>query len=304
MNSILSRGGPTAIRRIGAHTVQQLTSLARNSNGIRFAPAVCKAKVVVLPFRLRNTYTTAARPKAHTGRAVASKTTKAKKPAATQAKKKRTTKTKTATGKKPQRKALTDKQKAQLENKKRKQEIKDLKLVALSPPKMLPNNSFGLVLQQVELGTVAQRTEAYRKMSESERERLREAAKSNAEANRATFEAWVKNHTPLQIKEANNARRKLRNLLDKPRSFPDIRDPRQVKRPLSAYIIFAKEQLNSAELANLTVTEKMMRIGKSWRDMTKAGQEKYHRLHADAIRQYVNEYESVYGEPPKRASPE
>ncbi|WEW61607.1 hypothetical protein PRK78_007098 [Emydomyces testavorans] len=308
MNSALARRGTAVLHRLSLHGPWWASRLAlHNSNTIQLAQSASKVGISVLPLRLRNSYAAAAaRPKAHTGRAAASKTPKARKAktAATKTKKKtsRTSKTSKAKPKSKadprKKKKLTDKQKEVSEKKKQRQEIKELKVMALSPPKSLPNNPFGLVLQQKQHGTVAERTQAYKKMSIEEFERLRGVAKANVDANRAAFEQWVKSHTPLQIKEANAARRRLGRLLG--RSIREIPDPRQVKRPKTSYLIFAQERLHSGELNHLGATERMSNIAGAWRNMTKSEQEKYQQLYQEGLKQYAQEYQSVYGTPPKR----
>lgn len=97
-----------------------------------------------------------------------------------------------------------------------------------------------------------------------------EIAKENTEANRLAFEQWVKSHTPFQIKEANAARKRLRALLGRPRAYADIKDPRQVKRPRLAYIIYAVEQFQSGQFDDLEAKERVSEIAKSWRSLTEA----------------------------------
>ncbi|KAI1925368.1 hypothetical protein LOZ65_002905 [Ophidiomyces ophidiicola] len=315
MAYILARRATTIFRRLTPSDTQRLACLSlRTSTGTQSTSLASNAGIVTLPLRLRNSYATAtARPKAHTGRAAASKKprpqgTTAKKPTKKTTKKrvskskpKPKSRAKSKATKKPKRKALTDKQKETLKKKKERQEIKELKIAALSPPKALPHSPFGLMLQQMQHGGISEKTAAYKNLSASELERLRAVAKENVEANREAFAQWVKSHTALQIKEANTARRRLRRLTK--RSVREISDSRQVKRPKTSYIIFAQEKLQSGEFDHLELTKKMVHIGQTWRNLSSAEQEKYVNLAKEATEVYMKEYQSVYGQqPPKRQS--
>ncbi|EEP78597.1 predicted protein [Uncinocarpus reesii 1704] len=292
MNTILAHRGPSILRRFIARSPR---FVVRTSNDARLALSAVVAGTVAIQIQLRNAYANAATSETHTRRTQTSKT-EGKTTKSKANKKKSATKTK---AKQKPKKKLTDNQKEALKKKAQRQEIKELKIAALTPPKALANNPFGLVLQQNVGETLAQKIETYRNMSAAERDRLRELAKANTDTNKAAFEQWVKSHTPLQIKEANAARRRLRLLSGRPRSFADIPDPRQVKRPGSAYIIFAKERLNSGEVNHLTANERISHIAENWRKMTQAEQEKYRELQKEASRHYAMQYESVYGESPK-----
>ena len=72
------------------------------------------------------------------------------------------------------------------------------------------------------------------------------AAERN-EARLAEYNAWVKSHTPEEIRLANNARKQLRRkLADKGKKAPAltrlIEDDRLPKRPISPYTIFFAER--------------------------------------------------------------
>lgn len=179
MTFMLARRGATILRRLTSQCPQNIVCASiRDQNEVLVTSAVAAS-----PLRLMKLYSTpVARPKAHTGRAAASKKARSgesktatdnseKKSKKTTKSKKETTgsKKKIKTVKSATRK-LTDKQKEERAKYKQKQEIKQLKVAMLSPPKTLPNNAFGLVLQQTEHGTVAQRTEVYRGLSAAERE--------------------------------------------------------------------------------------------------------------------------------------
>jgi hypothetical protein len=81
----------------------------------------------------------------------------------------------------------------------------------------------------------------------------------------------VRSHTPLQIKQANEARRKLRRKFKaKKRQFPIIPDDRQVKRPKTAFMIFMEELSGSGDLENLKLAERGAQAGQRWKSLTES----------------------------------
>jgi hypothetical protein len=111
----------------------------------------------------------------------------------------------------------------------------------------------------------------------------------------------------------------------RPIKLPAIKDPRQVKGPMAAFIFFSKERYASGDLKHMKVGEAGQRIAQEWSGLTesekqvseksttfrliKANSEiqKYIQLQEEDRERYVSEYQSVYGEEPsivKRASSE
>lgn len=84
----------------------------------------------------------------------------------------------------------------------------------------------------------------------------------------------MNSHTPLQIKAANEARKKLRRKFkDKKRQFPIIQDSRQVKRAKTAFMIFVEQLNSSGEFENLKVTERGAEAGQRWKGLTQGEKE-------------------------------
>lgn len=93
----------------------------------------------------------------------------------------------------------------------------------------------------------------------SEDKEHEQTAESNKALNQAAYDAWVQSHTPLQIKEANQARTKLRRLAKESngtvKSPPKIVDPRQVKKPSNAMMFFNSEQRATGDFKGMSLTE-------------------------------------------------
>ncbi|KAF9887514.1 hypothetical protein FE257_010092 [Aspergillus nanangensis] len=213
---------------------------------------------------------------------------------------------KTAEKAKPKRKVLTEKQKDAKKARELRQLIKDLKITALEPPKRLPDNYWNLAvvskLSEAEKtspkGAEAFKaaTELAKAISEAERERFVDTAASNKRANTDAYERWIKSHTPLQIKDANLARRRLANL--KNTSVPQLRDERLVKRPRSAYVLFYTERTDGGDFKHMVVKDIAARVAEEWRGLTDAEKTKYRQLQENDQQRYIREYRDVYGEDP------
>ena len=150
--------------------VQQL-AIARNET---FSGASSGARLLNGSFStvLGNSYATAAgRPKAHMGRAAASKKStsmkRAAKGAKTKAKKPKASKTKAKA--KPKSKRPTEKQKEALKKKNAREEIKSLKAAALSPPPRLPHSAYTLLVKEIG-GLGGPASDAYKSLPAAERE--------------------------------------------------------------------------------------------------------------------------------------
>lgn len=91
-------------------------------------------------------------------------------------------------------------------------------------------------------------------------------AEENRAANEASYEAWLKQYTPLQIKQANTARKHLRRLGHT--KFFGIQDERLVKTPISAYLWFVKERHESGDFKHVPVKDAALRLAGEWKDLT------------------------------------
>lgn len=76
-------------------------------------------------------------------------------------------------------------------------------------------------------------------------QRIQAQIEENRKANAAAYEAFIKSHTPLEIREANTARRALFRL-DKGRRAALV-DDRLVRKPLSSYVLFVESRLKTGE---------------------------------------------------------
>ncbi|KAL2004219.1 hypothetical protein VTN02DRAFT_5362 [Thermoascus thermophilus] len=271
----------------------------------------------ILSQALVNSYATSARrPKAGAGKAKA--TTKAtKKRSASSASTKKASKTrkpkkpKKTVAKKPKKKVLTAEQKEAQKAKELKRKIQELKAMALEPPKRLNATAYSLAVTDMlsklkgkdkgksprELFKEA--TVAVKTLSPDELERYARTAEANKEANAAAYAEWVKKHTPLQIKQANEARKKLGKLLPKSKlKYPPIHDERQVTRPRFAYIQFVKERFGSGDFKHMSMKDAATRASQEWNGLTPSEKAKYLKLQAADEERYRQEYRKVYGEEP------
>lgn len=233
-------------------------------------------------------------PKAKRGRKPGS-TTKAKSP-----------KKKAVKAKKPKvKKRLTEKQKVAKAARERREQIKDLKGIALVPPKKLTASAWPLAVKEqvAELksgsGTSTEKfSEAIsraKNLTSDEYNKLEAQANENRATNKANYEAWVKSYSPNQIKDANSARRFLTRLLKK--RIPPIEDDRQVKRPRSAYFFYMLERRDSSDLKPKGGPDFTRIVGEEWTQLTEYEKESYQKKQAEDRLRYEREHKEVYGEP-------
>ncbi|KAJ5249043.1 hypothetical protein N7468_000494 [Penicillium chermesinum] len=220
----------------------------------------------------------------------------------TKRKSSKTTKKKPA----PKKKALTEKQKEQKEKKKEAEHIKQLKETALVTPKKLPDRAYNLAFPQVYASirphepshkeAFAKTIVKLKEMPQYELEQYKTQAEANRAANEAAYEAWLKTFTPLQIKDANIARRALGRLRNKTRVHL-LKDDRLVKRPMNAYMQFQIERRSGGDFMHLRIDETSSRISEEWKNMTEREREPYEQKARDDHARYVREHLEVYGEP-------
>ncbi|KAL4976754.1 hypothetical protein BDW66DRAFT_47168 [Aspergillus desertorum] len=224
----------------------------------------------------------------------------------------KTKKTKKRAGKKPAvrkaRKVLTEEQKEARAQRKKAEELKEtkrkLKATALQTPKLLPTLPWVIAMKD-KLSEVdksdnpspkeafSRATELARKASPEEKQRYIDQAAANKAANEAALKAWVESHTPLQILEANNARRRLAQLLGK-RRVSMIHDDRLVKPPTSAWIYFFMEKRDKNALV---VSDMAQDVAVQWKNLPESEKAPYlEKGNADRAR-YEREYLEVYGQP-------
>ncbi|OAP60602.1 hypothetical protein AYL99_05604 [Fonsecaea erecta] len=263
-------------------------------------------------FQRARTYATAAekpasRPKQHTGRTPAKRTTSTTKKAAP-AKKRPARKAKKTTATKAKPKVKKPPSKSALLKKARKDQA-DLKAAALlEEPKKLPSTPWRLVFAeetkkgggQVKAAAMAA-AEKFRNLTLEERERYNHEATENKAKNDRAYKQWVQTHSPLEIRLANNARRQLTKkskAAGRKKQYKAIQDDRSVHRPRNAYAFFFKERNDSGDLRGMTVGERGKLIGQEWKKLSAADKKTYEdQAQADKVR-YLEEYKTVYGEDP------
>ena len=88
----------------------------------------------------------------------------------------------------------------------------------------------------------------------------------------AGYKQWVDSYAPEEIWAANNARAQLRRQIpaEKRRrtSWSPIEDPRQVKRPVTAYVQFSVNRNASGDFNNISVPERSRLIAREWRELS------------------------------------
>ncbi len=105
-------------------------------------------------------------------------------------------------------------------------------------------------------------------------------ANERTAANRAQYTAWIRTHTPDQIRIANNARALLRKKLAgtlKSKKFPahtgKLHDDRLAKQPITSYICFSKDRWLSGDFKGIKNSEAAKLISKEWKALS-AGEKK------------------------------
>ncbi|KAL4893902.1 hypothetical protein BDV59DRAFT_176409 [Aspergillus ambiguus] len=221
-------------------------------------------------------------------------------------KKSKATKKKAKKPKAPKKRGLTEKQKEAKKARELRQLIKDLKVAALEPPKKLSENYWNLAVmsklaeaqQTSQKGSEAFKaaTELAKAISAEEKEKFTSIAASNKQSNAAAYDHWIKSHTPLQIKDANLARRRLAKYTKS--SVPQLRDDRLVKRPRTAFVHYFVERTEGGDFKHMAAKDITSRVTEEWRGMTDYEKEKYRRLQESDKERYLREYREVYGEDP------
>lgn len=96
-------------------------------------------------------------------------------------------------------------------------------------------------------------------------------AETNKATNKAAYSKWVQSHTPLQIKDANHARRRLTKL--KNTRISPIDDDRLVKRPRTAYLLFFNERNAQGDFKHMAVKDITVQVAEEWKGLTNAEKE-------------------------------
>ncbi|OQE06748.1 hypothetical protein PENVUL_c016G06968 [Penicillium vulpinum] len=206
---------------------------------------------------------------------------------------------------KKNKKPMSEKQQEAQRLKKLRAQITELKATALlEPPKRLVVSAFGLAMAEKlrEIKGQYKIQEAFilaiehgKSLSGLERERFQSQADANKVANTAAHDAWIRSHTPLQIKEANSARSNLSRLSNK--SYPSLKDDRLPKSPKSAYMFYVIDRLGAENYHGKPGTETFKYIGEEWAQLPQSEKDRYEQLHVEDRQRYEREHLKAYGVP-------
>jgi hypothetical protein len=98
------------------------------------------------------------------------------------------------------------------------------------------------------------------------------AANERTAARHADYNAWIRSHTPEQIRIANNARAQLRRILAKPgRSAAHtakLVDDRHVKSLPTPYVLFFTERHASGDMKGISVPDAAKVASKEWKALS------------------------------------
>ncbi|MCJ1394828.1 hypothetical protein MMC18_007708 [Xylographa bjoerkii] len=178
---------------------------------------------------------------------------------------------------------------------KRKQ-LRELKILALSPPKGPPTTPFLIINTELskEKHTVAgkEAAEKYKNLIPEELEHYNHIAHQNKVTGREAYETWIQSLTPDDIRKANNARNTLTRLGIK--GFPHLKDERQVKRPVAAHNLFLKERYNSGDMQGMGLADATRLIMREWRELGDSDKQKYYETQSQSRARYVQEVKATY----------
>ncbi|KAF3481493.1 HMG box protein [Arthroderma uncinatum] len=181
-----------------------------------------------------------------------------------------------------------------------KEDLAALKSAVLTLPKLLPVTPF-TVYATGKKGSIVGHRETFKELPGYEVEELREIAEKNSSTNQHNLKQWIESHSPLEIKNANGARRKLRRILSlssRSRICSPIHDDRRVKRPRTAFMIYSLEKQRSGEYDHTGAIERIIEIAQTWKNEPASEKEKYKHLEVEDRTRYINEYRETYGEEP------
>ncbi|KAL2134765.1 hypothetical protein VTI74DRAFT_10921 [Chaetomium olivicolor] len=273
-----ARVGGTLAIRTGSRLVAQVT--ARN------APVVpCGIRVAAVFARSFAATKSSSKSATATKSAAAKKKPAAKKPAA-----KKAAKPKAAAGKtKKVKKEVSEETKTKLK-------IKELRQKALLREQVgrLPDSAWTVFMTQrvkAELkgGTVPARTvlkdmmsrltSEYKALPAAEVEKLQAKANENKVANEVALRNWIDSYTPLQIRQANQARLLLKRKynVNSKHQLPDDRFPAKACNP---YIMFVKSRTHAPDLEGVHYQTKLSMIAKEWKALSDAERKPFEEMAA------------------------
>ena len=98
-------------------------------------------------------------------------------------------------------------------------------------------------------------------------------ANQSKAANEAEYKQWVESHTAEQIRQAQAARRRLKQLVQKKKgsnAFSPIHDERQVKRPASPFNQFLSDRYASGDFKSIGFGETAKLITSEFRALSQS----------------------------------
>lgn len=237
-------------------------------------------------------------PKAKAEAKPVKKKTKAKTKAKTKVKKPKT-KVKKPKAKKP-KKVLTAEEKT-------KATIKDLKAKALKPPAQLATLVWQVFLKdkvkamekvQGEKGAYKKQfattskaaSAAYKELTPEQLENYNHLTTQNKNANAAAYRQFIESHTPLEIYNANLARRHLTRLGVR---SSQLKDDRQVTSSRSAYIYFYQSRYKSGDFRGMKSDVAAGLIGREWKGQTDEQKKPFIDMAAQDLARYSQERKTV-----------
>ncbi|MCJ1380489.1 hypothetical protein MMC17_003594 [Xylographa soralifera] len=195
------------------------------------------------------------------------------------------------------KKPLTEERVAAQAAQEKRKHIRELKLLALSPPKGPPTTPFLIISMELsrEKHTIAgkEAAEKFKNLIPEELEHYNHIAHQNKAAKREAYEAWIQSLTPESIRKANNARNTLMRLGIKGFSR-HLKDERQVKRPVPAHAFFLKERFNSGDMQGMGLPDAARLIMREWRELGDSDKQKYYETQGQSRARYVQEVKDIY----------
>ncbi|POS88176.1 hypothetical protein EPUL_000183 [Erysiphe pulchra] len=184
-----------------------------------------------------------------------------------------------------------------------------LKHKALRPPKKLPSSARTTYMAVNLKGTsgseiVSKFTEvsqAWKNISQHERERYESLAQANRAANDTTLTQWLSKYTPDQIRIANNARRQITKMGEIKKSWRKIPDQRLPKQPSTRFTIFVQERYKSGEFKGVDVLDASKQLVKEYFALSPLERKKYHEKYLQSRNQYIKDHMAAFNREPKCA---
>ncbi|ORY66369.1 uncharacterized protein BCR38DRAFT_430033 [Pseudomassariella vexata] len=156
---------------------------------------------------------------------------------------------------------------------------------------------------------VAGLNQVFKSLPASELQRFNEMADATKLKRSADYKAWLESIPASQIEAANNARRRLKKVYNFPKVLKLIKDERQPKKPISAYLYFVKGRWASGD-SDLTSTgretpafqESSKALSTEWSNMSDAEKQPYVELSQADMNRYEKEVNTVLQRTMRRSS--